>query len=131
MAVFTMDVRQVDELVKAVRQYEGDAESAINDVLHNEAGNMAQDAIKQIMPVSGRSWAGKKAAARGAKSLRNRPSNLAITVTTTGDYQYLYFPDDGTSTQRHVGNQQFFWRGGEKVQDKIIDRCIKRLIDNF
>lgn len=129
--MFSVNFSEVERLQQALKSYQGDTEAAINDVLHNEAGGLAQEEIKRLMPVSGKSWKGKKTAAKKANSLRNVNGNLSVTVTTTKAYQYLYFPDDGTSTRRHAGNQQFFLRGGESVQDEIIERCINKLITKF
>lgn len=129
--MFKVEFADTEKLIQAMEAYEGNTEEAINDVLHNEAGDLAQEAIRRLIPVSGKHWRGKKPAAKKGKSLRNINSNLAVTVTTNKAYQYLYFPDDGTSTRRHAGNQQFFYRGGSSVQDEIIDRCITKLINNF
>lgn len=126
--LFSFEAKEYDRLLKALEDYQGDAEDAINDVLHNEAGDLAQEAIRKLIPVSNRHWSGKRRAAKKAKSLRNINGNLSVTVTTTKNYQYLYFPDDGTSTQRHAGNKQFFAKGGENVQDEIIERCINKLV---
>ena len=83
------------------------------------------------MPVSGREWKGKKTAAKSAKSLTDLKGNLFVWVKTTNNYHYLYFPDDGTNTRRHVGNQQFFLKGAESQQETIVDLCIKKLVDSF
>lgn len=131
MNVFTMDVSALEKLQNAMKEYQGDVETSINDVLHNQGGELIQDSIRRLIPVSGRTWKGKASAAKSSNSLTNINENLAVTVTTTKKYQYLYFPDDGTNTRRHVGNQQFFKRGGEAVQDEIIERCISQLINNF
>lgn len=116
---------------EALANYVGDAEEAINEVLHNFAGDRAQEEIKRLIPVSGKTWKGKAPPARTSNSLQNIHGNLSETVTTTKKYQYLYFPDDGTNTRRHVGNQRFFERGGDAVTDEIIERCLGRLTNNF
>lgn len=131
MADFSIDVREFDKLQKAMQDFQGNTEATINEVLHNEASPLIQEEIKRLMPVSGKTWAGKKPAAKSAKSLTDLKGNLSITVTTTKNYGYLYFPDDGTNSRRHVGNQQFFKRGGEAAQDDIVDRCIRRLVNEF
>lgn len=126
-----INVSEADKLQEALKAFEGEVEPAINDVLHNEAGGLIQDSIRQFIPVSGKSWKGKASAAKTSKSLTSVNANLAVTVTTTKKYQYLYFPDDGTNTRRHVGEQRFFERGGEAVKEEIIERCISRLTNNF
>ena len=129
--VFRLDDKHIEQLQKAMQQYQGNTEEAINDVLHNWAGDYAQEEIKRLMPVSGKSWKGKRPSAKSSKSLQNENGNLSVTVKTTSNYNYLYFPDDGTNTRRHIGNQQFFKRGGEAVQDEIVQRCINRLVNDF
>jgi hypothetical protein len=124
---FTLDYSETEQLQDALREYQGNAEEAINDVLHNEAGTLIQDSIRRLIPVSGKTWKGKPKGARAGNSLRSINSNLAVTVTTTKKYQYLYFPDDGTSTKKHMGNKQFFHKGGEAVKNEIIERCILKL----
>lgn len=131
MARFEMDTKEIERLHNAIRNFPGNAEEAINDVFHNDAPPLVAEEIKRLMPTSGRTWSGKAPAAKGAKSLTDETANLAFTVKTTGKYHYLYFPDDGSNTRRHVGNQQFFQRGGEAKQSEIVDRCITRIANNF
>lgn len=129
MAMLRIDFAGVEELENAMKNYQGNTEEAINEVLHNEAGELIREEVQRLIPVSGRSWKGKKKPAKTSQSLMVVPSNLAVTVTTKKAYQYLYFPDDGTNTVRHVGNQQFFQRGGESQTEEITNRCIKRLVN--
>lgn len=128
---FKLDVSGFDDLTKAMKAFEGDAEKTINDVLHNEASPIIQKAIRNLIPVSGREWKGKLPPAKTGKSLTDEKGNLFVTVKTTKNYQYLYFPDLGTTTRRHIGKngkpQEFFKRGGESVQGEIVERCIGRL----
>lgn len=131
MSELDLNISGIDRLQEAIQGYEGDAEKIINEVLHGEGGELIQEGIFRLMPISNREWNGKKPHARNAKSLRSDPSNLAVTTRTTKQYQYLYFPDDGSNTRNHVGNQQFFLRGAEAKQEEIIDLCIPKLIDGF
>ncbi len=131
MAVFRFDATEFDRLQNAIKNFPGDAEEVINDVLHTEGSQLIQDAIRNLMPESGRTWKGKKPAAKSAKSLTDLKGNLFVEVRATKNYQYLYFPDDGTNTRRHAGNQQFFLKGGESQQETIVDLCIKKLTDSF
>lgn len=130
MPAFQIGLDEFDKLHTAMVNYGGDAEDAINSVLHGSIGDEIQAEIKRLMPVSGKTWRGKKGGAKGSNSLRNVFGNLSVTVTTQKAYQYLYFPDDGSSTRKHAGNQQFFLRGGEAMRDEIVDRCIAKLVQN-
>ena len=103
-------------------------EKIINDVLHNEAGALIQEAVKRLMPRSKKS---KGKHAKDSDSLINVNGNLSVTVTTKKKFQYLYFPDDGSSTTNHAGNQQFFYKGGTSKQSDVIELCISRLVNDF
>jgi tartrate dehydratase alpha subunit/fumarate hydratase class I-like protein len=131
MSILYIDSTDFDRLQNAMKEYSGNVEEAINEVLHNEAGADIEEAVRRLMPVSGRRWKGKKPAAKTAKSLRQLPANLSITVKSAKSYQYLYFPNDGGSTNNHAGQQFFFEKGGEIVTPKVVDRCITKLIENF
>lgn len=131
MSKLTLDWEDLDRLQQAMKDFQGDTEETINDVLHNEASPLIQESIKRLIPVSGRTWNGKTPPAKTSKSLTDQKGNLSITVKTTKKYQYLYFPDDGTNTRRHAGNQQFFKRGAEAKKGDIVDRCVGRLKNNF
>lgn len=131
MSRLTLDWEDLDKLEQAMKDFQGNTEETINDVLHNEASPLIQESIKRLIPVSGRKWNGKKPPAKTSKSLTDQKDNLSITVKTTKKYQYLYFPDDGANTQRHAGNQQFFKRGAEAKRSEIVERCVGRLANDF
>lgn len=131
MSILKIDADQIEKLQNAMEGFQGNTENVINHVLHNTGNVLIKGAILQFMPVSGRDWEGKKGAAKMSRSLTDKKENLAVTVKTTKNYQYLYFPDDGTNTRRHVGNQQFFRRGGEAETEKIIGLCIDGLMNDF
>lgn len=131
MSVFQLESTEFNRLQQAAKNYPRSAEKAINEVFHNEGSPLIQEAIRNLIPVSGRSWNGKRTAAKSAKSLTDLKGQLSVTVKTTYNYHYLYFPDDGTNTRRHAGNQQFFLKGGESQQETIVDLCIKKLVDGF
>ena len=126
-----IDFSGAEQLEKSMQEYQGDVENVINDVLHNEAGSIIQDSVQRLIPVSGVTWAGKKGPAKTSKSLTQKNENLAVTIRTTKDYQYLYFPNDGTNTKRHAGQQFFFEEGGEAVKNDVIDKCIAKLTNDF
>lgn len=128
---FEIEYSQINKLHETIKDFPDNAESAINSVLHDEGSQLIQENIRNLMPVSGASWRGKKGAAKTSNSLTDKPENLAITVKTSKAYQYLYFPDDGSNTRRHAGMQQFFKRGGEASVDEIVERCISRVVNKI
>lgn len=131
MATFRLNQEDFERLLNAMKDFQGDAVQTINEVLHNEGGQLIHDEIKRLMPMSGKRWKGKKTPAKTSNSLVIVGGNLSVTVTTKKAYQYLYFPDDGSNTRRHAGNQQFFLNGGENQKEEILNRCINRLVGSF
>lgn len=131
MSRLDLEMKDFERLQQAMVEFQGNSAKIINQVFHNEGVQWVSDEIQRLMPVSGRDWNGKASPAKGSKSLTNEKENLSFTVKTIKKYQYLYFPDDGSNTKRHAGNQQFFERGGEAKQSDIIDRCVLRLTEEF
>ncbi len=126
--ILSIDFSEFNRLRNALQTYQGNTEETINDVFHNYAGNRAQTDIYRLMPISDKK---KGKHAKESKSLSNVNGNLSVTVTARGKWHYLYFPDDGSNTIHHAGNQRFFDRGGEAAQDDIVERCITQLTTNF
>lgn len=130
--MYKIEAEELGYLQEAMAAYIGDVEKEVNDVLHNEAGPLIKDAVQRLIPVSNvKPWKGKPKHARDADSLRQINYNLAVKITTKGKYGYLYFPDDGTNTRNHVGEQHFFARGGDSVASEIVERCVTRLCGSF
>lgn len=120
------------KVMAAAEAYVGDSEEAINRVLHEEAGPLIYIRINPLIHPSGRTFKGHRASATASHWQEYRTGeNLAVTVAAEGAYRYLYFPDDGSSSRRHAGNQQFFKRGGEAAVDEIAERCMAALRENW
>ena len=131
MATFDLDVSQHERLQRAMQEYGNQAGRTVDDVLHNEGGKLIQEEIMRLLPESGRTWKGKRTAAKRAQPFTQKNESLAVTVKTKSPYHYLYFPDDGTNTKRHRGEQQFMYRGAENQTNRIMDLCINRLIEKW
>lgn len=131
-ATLTIDDAGFERVVDAVASFEGDAEQAINEILHGEAGEIIYGRINPLIHPSGRRFRGHSTSATRAKwPLYETNQNLAVTVTTRSSFNYLYFPDDGTNTRKHAGNQQFFRRGAEAAVPEIVERCLARLTEEW
>lgn len=128
--VFSLRLAATDELIEKMKAYQGNVENVVNEVLWDQGGPLINQAIMQLLPRSGRTWKGKKKAAADAKPFVQRNDNLAVVIKTYG-YDYLYFPDDGSTTRKHAGQQHFMFQGAENEQKKIIDLCIARLTEDF
>lgn len=114
-------------LVEKLSKLPNEGEQIVNEVFHGEGAELIKEGIIDILPVSGRKWEGKKRAAKSAKPFKSLNTNLAVTVYTISSYGYLYFPDDGSNTKRHEGNQHFMIKGAENQSGKIIDICLDKL----
>lgn len=130
---FTLDADEFDRLQEAVEQYAGQAGIIIDDVLHGEGAEIVKSRIVLLLPESGRTWARKPAPASAVMPGRFSQDNgpQTVTIAARGKYHYLYFPDDGSNTKRHAGNQQFMMRGAEEASSDVIDLCIGKLTESF
>lgn len=118
---------EVEDFEKMMAQYAGDAEEAINSVLHQKALQPLAESIVELIHPSGRTWQGKIASATSIQPFRQREENLSIEIRSKKAYQYLYFPNDGSTTINHYGDQHFMYRGVERKSDLIIDMCLQQL----
>ena len=130
MSYFYLDAKEFERVVDAISKFSDGAvaERIINDYLHTEGGRLIKENIQKIIPVSGRTWNGKKTAASQTDPFTLKEENLAVIVKTKGPYHYLYFPDDGSNTQHHFGNQQFMFDGANASEDKIVNEVIDELV---
>lgn len=133
MACFSINSKELGELEQKLIDVKGNSEFVINEVIHEQAGTIIHDEIMRLMPVSKvKAWKGKKKHAKYSKSLLiDKKEHLSVMIRTKYNYHYLYFPDDGTTTRRHVGNKQFFLKGAENETNEVIDLCVSRLIEEI
>lgn len=130
-SMLTLNDEGIKTLADAIENYPGYAGNAINDVLWNDGGAIIQQNIMPFLPESGRTWRGKKPAAKRTAPFMQINDTLSVTVKSKNAYHYLYFPDDGSDTRHHAGNQGFMLRGAEVSQDEISARIVARLVQPF
>lgn len=132
-ASFTLDPESFDQVIEAALSFGDGALGVINDTLHEIGGELIRQEIQPLIPVSGRTWKGKATAASAANPFGSDDTGtmLQVTVKTSTKYNYLYFPDDGSNTKRHAGNQQFFKAGADAATQDIIDRCVEAVVQKF
>lgn len=133
MGWFTLDASELDKLQEAMNKsllYPG---PIVDSVLRNEGANLIKRNITMLLPTSGRKWKGKGRSAKAAMpaSFKQEDGQLSVTIVARGKYHYLYFPDDGSNTIHHAGNQQFMRRGAEASSAKIIEMCVGRLLEGL
>jgi len=133
VASFEIDVKQFEEVTEQIIRFadRNEAIDLIDSYLTGEGGDLIKQGIHDLLPVSGRKWRGKKAAAKSTDPFKKTPGSLSVRVHTTGNYHYLYFPDDGSSTIRHYGDQQFMLQGAEDKAENIGTHIINKLIEKL
>lgn len=130
LARIKIDYKELDDLTELMVRA-SDPEQAINEVLHESGSELIKEGIQRILPSSGRNWSGKKSPASTSQPFTQKNGNLSVTVKTNPAYHYLYFPDDGSNTKHHQGNQQFMLRGAQSRQTQIIDEITEKLIEQI
>lgn len=130
-AIFALEGDDFDQLVSAMVDYGEGAADIVSDVIH-DSGDLIYEQIDPLIHPSGRTFKGHSSGAQGSHWQRyDTGETLAITVAANSSRRYLYFPDDGTNTTRHAGNQQFMLRGAEAAAPAILEKGIEALIENF
>ncbi len=122
-----VDYGEWEALEEAMKAYEGDVEKKVNGYLHGKGYEAFEKAIRNAMPQSDRK--GKTRHAKTSKSIQDKyPSaNLTLTIASKKPFGYLYFPNDGSNTKHHYGNQQFFERGVEQKTNQVIEDMVELL----
>lgn len=133
MAKWEIDAREVDQLSEKLQEFGAGAGQIIDEVLHGEGAKEIKKKIAHLIPRSGRTWSGKRGPAASAMpgAFKQDDDSLSVTIRARGAYGYLYFPDDGSNTQRHAGNQQFMKRGAEAAIPDVIEKCLGKLTERF
>lgn len=129
--MFALDGEDFDNLMSAMQAYGEGSADIVTDVIH-ESGDLIYEQIDPLINPSGRTFRGHSSGAQGSRWQRyDTGEPLAITVATASSRHYLYFPDDGSNTKRHFGNQQFMLRGAEAAAPMILEKGVEALIQNF
>lgn len=126
-AEYRLEVGDVDALASAMSKAGERAGSIVDGYLRDQGAEAIEREISARLPESGRRWRGKKTAAKKTKPFQRKFSPLAVTIQSKSDYDYLYFPDDGSNTKRHRGNQHFMRGGAEAALDGILDGILSQL----
>lgn len=120
-----------EKLLSEIQRYGEGAADTVTEVVH-ESGDLIYDEIDPLINPSGRTFRGHSSGAKGTSWQRyDKSEALAITVSTVSSRHYLYFPDDGSNTKRHYGDQQFMLKGAEAAAPAILDKGIDALVRKF
>lgn len=121
-----------DALTDAMQRYGQGAGRIIQGVYEDFAAEkIGTEILKRVHP-SGRTFKGHRQGAQSAgvgRVFKHAISGLSLTVESTGNYGYLYFPDTGVGHQPRT--QDFSGKGLEASADAIIERCVAKLNESF
>ena len=124
----------VEQLSKRIADFGEGAGQIIQGVYDDFAAKEIKGNIVPLIHPSGRVFKGHRQGARSAgpdKVFRHRVSDLSLIVSTNRAFGYLYFPDDGSTSKRHAGQQHFMDRGLQQSVDDIVERCVSALAKDF
>lgn len=118
------DIKKITELIKKVPQ---NAESTINNYLHNTGKDKIVKSITNFIPVS-RNF---KKHAKTSKWSKTDNFNLAVQISNVGKFYYLYFPLTGTGTSNNKNPNDFFTKGMDIVYDDVVSEMLNELENNI
>ena len=125
---FAIELKQFNELLQRVSKYGTEAETKINDYVHNEAPQKIRPEIIGLIPVSDRN---KVHARNSAPVGRQENYNLAVKVITSKEFNYLVFPDEALGNSYKNAPLDFTGRGLEAALPVLIDEMTARVMENF
>ena len=134
MADLSIKFDGVEQLGERIKKYGAGAGQIVQEVYEDFAAKEIKSNILPLVHASGRVFKGHRQGAKGAgpeKVFRHSVNGLNLIVRTNQKFGYLYFPDDGSNTKRHAGQQHFMDRGLQQTVPDIIERCMARLAEEF
>lgn len=121
--IYQFDSKGIESLQRVLEEQKQVAFEVINDVLENEAKDLFISSITDLIPVSNRN----KKHAKTSNPLMAISGELSLTISAKKQFQYLYFPNDGSNTKNHVGNLDFMGRGLKAQEENIINKILDRI----
>lgn len=125
-----IDSRDVERLEKNLSKLGDEAESTVNNVLHDFGVNTVKKDVTVLLPVSVRN----KKHAKFSDPFTHEPENLGFIFKTKGgaaknktSWGYLVFPDEGRGPRNPV-EQDFTGRGVNTARPKIIDELAESIV---
>lgn len=128
---YSLEWEDVERIREAIVRCGVSGEGAINDYLHNTAGEMIAQSITKFIPRSDR----KKVHARDSKWYAQSNFNLAVGISNSqrgkNSAYYLYYVATGTGTSKKNGPNDFMEKGLEKEYDNVVNGVIQKLLENI
>ncbi|MBR3689846.1 MAG: hypothetical protein IKL97_01935 [Eggerthellaceae bacterium] len=133
--MISVDYSDFVALDERLKRFGAGCGRVIDERLHGEGAQKIKQYIPGFIHPSGRRWKGKAPSMAGnpgaGEKLAQDNEPMKVTIVARGRYGYLYFPDDGTNTRKHVGNQQFMLRGAERAAPEITEGLVSDLVEAF
>lgn len=127
----TVEGDAIDVLFDRMVELGAGAGQIVAEEIQTEGAHLIKNAILPLIHHSGRRWKKKVSPLISPNQFSQDDEDVGVTIAARGRLHYYYFPDDGSNTHKHAGNQQFMYRGAVSVQDRIIDNCLGVLIKRF
>lgn len=130
MIKFGLSAESMEKLATAIKAYGPDAEKKITEYLHGKGYDVLSSGVQNAIPVSdslkkhGKKQPKSHARDKQALKDKDKGTNLSVIIGSIPSRNYLYFPDDGSNTIHHAGNQQFFKAGVEKKEAEVINELL-------
>lgn len=130
--MFEIDASAIDALHDQMKRYGSNASKVIESALRTDGYDTVNKSIISLLPESGRMWPSRRTApASSTDPFEEIDELLGFTIKSTKEYNYLYFPDDGSNTVHHRGGQQFMKRGADAVMNDLVEMIETKLIESF
>lgn len=134
MASLSITHDGIENLQNIMEMYGQGAGRVVQEVYRDFAADEIKSNILPLVHSSGRVFKGHRRGAKQSgidKVFAHQIEGLSLTVRTTKQFGYLYFPDDGSNTRKHAGQQHFMQRGLNRAEDEIIYRCVVRIMEEI
>lgn len=123
-AYFDMEVDDIQKLQDSIKQFDGDAETVINDYLNSEAKDIFINSIINYIPVSEKGTNH----ARVSEPLKgDMKGNLTLYIHTKSKYNYLYFPQEGEGTSKRKSPNDFMEKGIDDKYENVVNGILEKL----
>lgn len=134
MTSLSVEYNGAEQLQEKMERFGKGAGQVIQGVYNEFAAKEIKQNILPLVHSSGRVFRGHRQGAKAAgpeKVFTHQVKDLSLVVRTNGKFGYLYFPDDGSTSRKHAGQQHFMQKGLDRSTDTIIERCLAALTEDF
>jgi len=131
---FSLKADDIDKLKHSILRCGSSSEEAINNYLHNEAGEKIAKSITNFIPRSSRK---DVIHAKDRKWWQQDNYNLAVATSNSvrgkrgKSFYYLYYVATGTGTNKKKGARDFMKKGMNKEYNNIVNGLVDAVENNI